>query len=60
MPGIIVGVDGSDHSRRALGWAMREAAHHHVPLTVLSIHPPPGPSGHQNLLGCAHLPREQL
>jgi nucleotide-binding universal stress UspA family protein len=40
MPGIIVGVDGSDHSRRALGWAMREAAHHHVPLTVLSIHPP--------------------
>ena len=20
---------------------MREAAHHHVPLTVLSIHPPP-------------------
>jgi len=41
MPGIIVGVDGSDNSRRALGWAMREAAHHHVPLTVLSIHPPP-------------------
>jgi nucleotide-binding universal stress UspA family protein len=26
MPGIIVGVDGSDHSRRALGWALREAA----------------------------------
>jgi nucleotide-binding universal stress UspA family protein len=25
MAGIIVGVDGSDHSRRALGWAMREA-----------------------------------
>ena len=41
MPGIVVGVDGSDHSRRALGWAMREAAHHHAPLTVLSIHPPP-------------------
>ena len=35
MPGIVVGVDGSDHSRRALGWAMREAAHHHVPLTVM-------------------------
>jgi nucleotide-binding universal stress UspA family protein len=41
MPGIIVGVDGSDHSRRALGWAMREAAHHQVPLTVVSVHPPP-------------------
>jgi nucleotide-binding universal stress UspA family protein len=26
MAGIIVGVDGSDHSRRALSWAMREAA----------------------------------
>ncbi len=40
MPGITVGVDGSDQSRRALGWAMREAAHHQVPLTVLSVHPP--------------------
>ena len=25
MPGIAVGVDGSDHSRLALVWAMREA-----------------------------------
>ena len=25
MPGCIVGVDGSDHSRLALAWAMREA-----------------------------------
>jgi len=41
MAGIIVGVDGSDHSRRALGWAMREAVKHHLPLTVMSIHPPP-------------------
>jgi nucleotide-binding universal stress UspA family protein len=41
MPGIIVGVDGSDHSRHALGWAMREAAKHQLPLTVMSIHPPP-------------------
>jgi len=41
MAGIIVGVDGSDHSRRALGWAMREAVEHHLPLTVMSIHPPP-------------------
>ena len=41
MPGILVGVDGSDHSRRALSWAMREAAHHHVPLTVMTVHPAP-------------------
>jgi nucleotide-binding universal stress UspA family protein len=39
MSGILVGVDGSDHSRRALGWAMREAVQHNVPLTVLSVHP---------------------
>lgn len=26
MPGIVVGVDGSAHSERALDWAMREAA----------------------------------
>ena len=41
MPGILVGVDGSDHSRRALEWAMREAAHHNVPLTVITVHPGP-------------------
>jgi nucleotide-binding universal stress UspA family protein len=37
MPGIIVGVDGSEHSRRALGWAMREAASHQLPLTVINV-----------------------
>lgn len=26
VPGIIVGVDGSSHSRRALQWALSEAA----------------------------------
>src|SRR5215813_12036731 len=41
MPGILVGVDGSDDSRRALAWAMREAAQHHVPLTVMTVHPDP-------------------
>jgi nucleotide-binding universal stress UspA family protein len=40
MAGIIVGVDGSEHSRHALAWAMREAVKHHLPLTVMSIHPP--------------------
>ena len=38
MPGIIVGVDGSRHSRRALGWAVSEAAARHAPLTVLTVH----------------------
>ncbi len=37
MPGIIVGIDGSDHSRHALEWAIREAAVRHAPLTVLTV-----------------------
>jgi nucleotide-binding universal stress UspA family protein len=37
MPGIIVGIDGSDHSRYALEWAIREAAVRHAPLTVLTV-----------------------
>lgn len=39
MSGIIVGVDGSDHSRRALSWAIREAAGRDVTLTVVTVHP---------------------
>ena len=39
MPGIIVGVDGSGHSQRALAWAMNEAAIRHAPLSVLTVHP---------------------
>jgi nucleotide-binding universal stress UspA family protein len=38
MPGIVVGVDGSGHSRKALETAAAEAAAHGVPLTVLVIH----------------------
>jgi nucleotide-binding universal stress UspA family protein len=41
MSGILVGVDGSDHSHRALSWALHEAAHHHAPLTVLAVRPGP-------------------
>ena len=41
MPGVIVGVDGSAHSRYALRWAMQEAVLRHVPLTVLTVHPDP-------------------
>ena len=40
MPGIIVGVDGSGHSRHALEWAIREAAVRHSPLTVLTVQQP--------------------
>jgi nucleotide-binding universal stress UspA family protein len=39
MPGIIVGIDGSHHSTRALEWALKEAAVQHVPLTVLTVQP---------------------
>jgi nucleotide-binding universal stress UspA family protein len=38
MPGIIVGVDGSGHSHRALIRAIKEAAVHHAPLTVITVH----------------------
>jgi nucleotide-binding universal stress UspA family protein len=41
MPGIIVGIDGSHHSTRALEWALREAAIQHAPLTVLTVHSVP-------------------
>lgn len=39
MSGVIVGVDGSQHSRYALEWAMREAKLRHAPLTVITVHP---------------------
>jgi nucleotide-binding universal stress UspA family protein len=37
MSGIIVGIDGSAHSRKALEWAVNEAAIRHTPLTVLTV-----------------------
>ena len=40
MSGIVVGLDGSGHSDRALSWAAQEAALRQVALTVLSVHPP--------------------
>lgn len=39
MPGVVVGVDGSTGSQRALEWAAREAAVHQSSLTVLTVHP---------------------
>jgi nucleotide-binding universal stress UspA family protein len=38
MAGIVVGVDGSAISQRALDWAAREAALRQAPLTVLAVH----------------------
>jgi nucleotide-binding universal stress UspA family protein len=38
MPGIVVGVDGSQHSHRALVQALKEAAAHQQPLTVVTVH----------------------
>ena len=41
MPGIVVGVDGSPNSERALGWAMRQASALRAPLTVIAVHEVP-------------------
>jgi nucleotide-binding universal stress UspA family protein len=38
MPGILVGIDGSANSQRALEWAAKEAALRHTSLTVLTVH----------------------
>lgn len=38
MPGIVVGVDGSGHSRKALERAAAEAVAHGASLTVLTVH----------------------
>lgn len=37
MSGIVVGIDGSEHSERALEWAVREAGLRKSPLTVLTV-----------------------
>jgi nucleotide-binding universal stress UspA family protein len=41
MPGIVVGVDGSPNSTRALDWAMKQAAAVHAPLTLVAVHEVP-------------------
>jgi nucleotide-binding universal stress UspA family protein len=38
VPGIIVGLDGSHNSQRALEVAITEAAIRHAPLTVIAVH----------------------
>jgi nucleotide-binding universal stress UspA family protein len=39
MPGIIVGVDGSEHSLSALDWALNEADLRRTQLTVVTVSP---------------------
>lgn len=39
MSGIVVGVDGSAHSQKALEWALNEAKLRQAPLTVLAVIP---------------------
>ena len=56
MPGIIVGVDGSDHSHHALCWAMREAALRHAPLTVMTVVPSPARPATMSFWGLHALP----
>jgi len=41
MPGILVGLDGSHYSERALEWAAKEAAIRNAPLRVLAVHTVP-------------------
>jgi nucleotide-binding universal stress UspA family protein len=38
MSGILVGMDGSENSQRALEWAAKEAAFRNTSLTVLAVH----------------------
>jgi nucleotide-binding universal stress UspA family protein len=58
MPGILVGVDGSSHSGRALAWAIREAAQHGVLLTVMTVHPPQVRPATQVLWNVPELPED--
>lgn len=37
MPGIVVGVDGSEHTRPVLEWAAREAGLRNTSLTVITV-----------------------
>ena len=40
MRGIVVGLDGSQHSDQVLEWATREAVLRRVPLNVIRVHQP--------------------
>ena len=52
MPGVIVGIDGSAHSARALEWAVKQAAVQHAAVTVITVNTVPASpwSGHPVVL----------
>jgi nucleotide-binding universal stress UspA family protein len=52
---MVVGIDGSGHSRRALTWALKEAAFHQVPVTVVTVHSPA-----VGYLGTVSYPQDQF
>lgn len=52
---IVVGVDGSEDSRRALAWALDEARVRHAPVTVVNGWEPP-PVG---MIGLAAVPADE-
>ena len=56
MTGIIVGVDGSDHSRHAFRWATHEAVLRHAPLTVMTVRPAPARPATMSFWGLRTLP----
>jgi nucleotide-binding universal stress UspA family protein len=60
MTGIVVGVDGSDHSRGALSWAMREANLRQVPLEVVLAHPTPARPATEIYWGIRTLPENSF
>jgi nucleotide-binding universal stress UspA family protein len=62
MPGIVVGIDGSHHSTRALEWALKEAALQQAPLIVLTVHSVPASpwSGNPVLMGGDSEDREKM
>jgi nucleotide-binding universal stress UspA family protein len=41
MPGVVVGIDGSQHSIFALEWALKQAALQHSRVTVLTVNSVP-------------------
>jgi len=57
MPGVVVGIDGSPNSERALDRAMKQAAAVQTPLTVIAVHEVPKSYwGHMPVTGPADEP----
>ena len=59
MPGIVVGIDGSQRSARALEWALRQGAVRHAAVTVLTVHMVPASPWTGNPVILAGDPAEQ-